>query len=53
MQEQNYTDGNSYRYFNFITCNIHIYRRVSQRHTYCHLAVSVSGVRLPLTGDVN
>ena len=29
---------------------IFTYRRISQRHTFCHLAVIVSGVRLPLRG---
>ena len=29
---------------------IFTYRRISQRRTFCHLAVIVSGVRLPLRG---
>ena len=29
---------------------IFTYRRISQRYTFCHFAVIISGVRLPLRG---
>ena len=49
-RKKNYPDRNNYRYFNVITCNIYVLGEFLSVTHSVHLAVIVSGVRLPLRG---
>ena len=52
-RKKNYSDRGRYRCFNATICNIFRCNFSVPHIILCHPAVIVSGVRLPLGGDVN